>query len=101
MSIKSPTDSTSTRTVSPVARALTWIGLDLSEPGMASPVEKVIYGLLVFVPVAILVNLLGVGGIWLFLASAAAIIPLAKILSTATEQLSVRVGPGIGGFLSA
>lgn len=86
---------------SPFIRALQWIGLDLTEPGEASVFQVIIYALLVFFPVALGVKLLNIGGPWLFVTSAAAIIPLAKILSNATEQLVVKVGPGVGGLLNA
>jgi Ca2+:H+ antiporter len=36
-----------------------------------------------------------------FVASALAIVPLAKWMGTATEELSARSGPGIGGLLNA
>ena len=81
--------------------ALAAIGLDTGKPGGASALEIGIYSLLVFVPIALVVELLGLGNGWLFLTSAAAIIPLAKILSTATEQLAAKVGTGLGGLLSA
>jgi Ca2+:H+ antiporter len=81
-------------------KPLAWIGLD-TEPGGASRFEAAIYSLLVFVPIALAVRFLNLGGIWLFATSAAAIIPLAKILSTATEHLASRLGAGIGGLLSA
>jgi len=55
----------------------------------------------VFVPVAFLVSSLHLGELPLFITSALAIIPLAKMLGTATEELVVRVGPGIGGLLNA
>ena len=81
--------------------ALAWIGLDLADPEEATALNIGIYVLLVFVPISILVKVLSLGQLWLFLTSAAAIIPLAKVLSTATERLAARVGPGIGGLLSA
>jgi Ca2+:H+ antiporter len=60
-----------------------------------------LYALLIFVPIALLVKVLGLGDGLLFLTSAAAVIPLAKILSTATERLAAQVGSGIGALLSA
>jgi Ca2+:H+ antiporter len=81
-------------------RPLAAIGLDLSAPGV-SPITVGMYALLIFVPLAALVEFLNLGKLWLFLTSAAAIIPLAKILSTATEQLARHVGAGVGGLLSA
>jgi Ca2+:H+ antiporter len=80
---------------------LEWIGLDLSGPGRSSGLQIGIYSLLVFFPVALVVRFTGFGGPWLFITAALAIIPLAKILSTATENMVVRVGPGIGGLLNA
>src|SRR4051812_40744282 len=81
-------------------RPLAAIGLDLAAPDV-SPVIIGIYALLVFVPLAAMAEFLNWGGLWVFGLSAAAIIPLAKILSTATEQLSHHVGAGVGGLLSA
>src|SRR4051812_10947550 len=86
---------------SPLFRALAWIGLDLGGPERASTFLVIIYALLIFVPVALLVKPLGLGDLWLFVTAAAAIIPLAKILGTATEELALRVGSGIGGLLNA
>jgi Ca2+:H+ antiporter len=88
-------------TSNPVLRALAYIGLDMTGPGRASIFQIVIYALLLFVPVAFAVKFLHVGDLWLFITSAAAIIPLAKILGTATEELALRVGSGIGGLLNA
>jgi len=82
-------------------RTLAAIGLDLAPAADTSAVTKGIYALLVFVPLAVAVHFLNIGGFWLFLTAAAAIIPLAKILSTATEELSHKVGAGVGGLLSA
>jgi Ca2+:H+ antiporter len=87
--------------VGPIVRALAWIGLDLTGPQRASALEVGIYSLLIFVPVALLVRFLRLGDLWLFITSAAAIIPLAKILGTATEELASRLGSGIGGLLNA
>src|SRR5437868_15402336 len=82
-------------------QALEWIGLDLSGPERSSKLLVGIYALLVFIPIALVVRLFGLGDLWLFVTSAAAIIPLAKILGTATEELALRVGSGIGGLLNA
>jgi Ca2+:H+ antiporter len=88
-------------TQAPLLRALGWIGLDLSGPGGASALQIGIYSLLVFIPIALSVRFFHLGDVWLFITSAAAIIPLAKILGTATEELALRVGSGIGGLLNA
>lgn len=57
--------------------------------------------LLLFVPLSLLIGFLHLSELWLFFASAVAIIPLAALLGEATEQLANRVGPGLGGFLNA
>jgi Ca2+:H+ antiporter len=86
---------------SPLLKALQWIGLDLTGEDKSSGFQIAIYALLVFFPIALAVKFLNVGGPWLFVTSAGAIIPLAKILSAATEQMVIRVGPGLGGLLNA
>lgn len=59
--------------------------------------------LLVFVPAAFCLRYIpGLGsGTWLFIVSALAIIPLAGWMGAATEQLSHRLGEGVGGLLNA
>jgi Ca2+:H+ antiporter len=83
------------------AQALSYIGLDIKGPESARLFERIIYGLLIFLPIAVLVKLLGLPELALFITSALAIVPLAKILGTATEELASRVGSGIGGLLNA
>jgi Ca2+:H+ antiporter len=39
--------------------------------------------------------------VWIFFAAALAVVPLAGLIGHATEQLSLRSGPGIGGLLNA
>ena len=57
--------------------------------------------LLLAVPATVAMRLAGASPIWLFIASALAIIPLAGLMGEATEQLAERLGPGIGGLLNA
>jgi len=38
---------------------------------------------------------------WLFLCAAASLVPLAGLIGLGTEQLAVRSGPALGGFLNA
>ncbi len=85
----------------PVVRALAAIGLDLRGPAGATLLEKAIYALLSFIPIAFVVEAFGLPPLALFVTSALAIVPLAKILGTATEELSSRVGAGVGGLLNA
>ena len=88
-------------TRSPVLRALAYIGLDMTGPNKSSIFQIAIYALLIFVPIAFVAKFMHWSELWLFIVSAAAIIPLAKILGTATEELALRVGSGIGGLLNA
>src|SRR6188474_2759842 len=58
--------------------------------------------LLVFLPVALVLEyVVHVSALWVFLASSAAIIPLAALMGRATEQLAERLGEGVGGLLNA
>lgn len=58
--------------------------------------------MLVFVPIAILLEFFAPGQhLLVFLAASLAIIPLAGWLSQATEQLAERSGEGVGGLLNA
>ncbi|WP_094554673.1 calcium/proton exchanger [Synechococcus sp. 1G10] len=58
-------------------------------------------GLLAMVPVSIAAQALHWGDGVVFVTSAIAIIPLAIWLSTATEELSITLGPSIGALLNA
>lgn len=63
--------------------------------------RKASYGLLAMVPVSIAAEFLHWGDGAVFVTSAIAIIPLAIWLSTATEELSITLGPSIGALLNA
>ncbi|MEB3316582.1 MAG: calcium/proton exchanger [Cyanobacteriota bacterium] len=63
--------------------------------------NKVSLGLLLFVPVSIAADRLGLGEGAVFVTSALAILPLAVWLSTATEELALALGPSIGALLNA
>ncbi len=54
-----------------------------------------------FLPVALLAHFTGIDEIFVFAASALAIIPLAKILGEATEVVAEKTGPRTGGLLNA
>ncbi|MEB3331982.1 MAG: calcium/proton exchanger [Synechococcaceae cyanobacterium] len=58
-------------------------------------------GLLPLLPLAVAAERLGWGDSLVFLSSALAIVPLAIWLSTATEELSIALGPAIGSLLNA
>jgi Ca2+:H+ antiporter len=57
--------------------------------------------LLVFIPITIAGASLRFSPTWLFFLSAIAIIPLAKFIGDATEELSAKSGPALGGLLNA
>ncbi len=57
--------------------------------------------LLVFIPLAILAQMLSLGPELVFILSMIGIVPLATILAESTEVLSYRTGPKIGSLLNA
>ncbi|CAG8560141.1 10032_t:CDS:2 [Ambispora gerdemannii] len=57
--------------------------------------------LLVFVPLGVISYYLDWGETWTFSLNFLAIIPLAKLLGLATEEIAMRVGQTIGGLLNA
>ncbi|MFO0706124.1 MAG: calcium/proton exchanger [Nitrospira sp.] len=57
--------------------------------------------LLVFIPLALALELLKADPAWVFAASALAIVPLAGLLGRATEHLTTHVGAGVGSLLNA
>ena len=57
--------------------------------------------LLLMVPAAITLELMHVAPVWVFVAAALAIIPLAGWMGRATERLAEQMGEGIGGLLNA
>ena len=63
--------------------------------------NKFFLGLLIFVPVTLCAFFLQASPLILFILSALAIIPLAKYIGEATEELTIYTGPAIGGLLNA
>src|SRR4030095_780780 len=57
--------------------------------------------LLIFFPVAIILELRHASPVSIFVTSCLAIIPLARLMGKATEHLAERMGAGIGGLLNA
>ncbi|MBE9247903.1 calcium/proton exchanger [Dolichospermum sp. LEGE 00240] len=57
--------------------------------------------LLLFIPISLAAHFLEWGDLIVFITAALAILPLAAWMGTATEEITVVVGPGIGGFLNA
>jgi Ca2+:H+ antiporter len=65
-------------------------------------IKNVIFlGLLAFIPVSIAAHFLHWGDLVIFLTAAAAILPLAAWMGTATEEIAVVLGPSKGGLLNA
>lgn len=59
-----------------------------------------VYGLGIFIPIAIALELAHAPAVLVFAAAALGVIPCAALMGTATEELAARTGPGIGGFLN-
>jgi Ca2+:H+ antiporter len=62
---------------------------------------KILYALLLFVPVAVVAKFMGAPPIAVFALSALAIIPLSGVLGVATEAVAEHTSPAIGGVLSS
>lgn len=63
---------------------------------------RIIYGMLTFIPITVFARffLHASDGI-VFILCCIGIVPLAKVLGDATEQISLYTGPKVGGFLNA
>ena len=57
--------------------------------------------LLVFIPISVAAEFLHWDALIVFLTAAAAIVPLAAWMGTATEEIAAKVGPSLGGLLNA
>jgi Ca2+:H+ antiporter len=57
--------------------------------------------LVILLPIALLLEVAHFSPIWIFLASALAVVPLAGLIGEGTEELALRLGPGLGGLLNA
>ncbi|HEY3329953.1 MAG TPA: calcium/proton exchanger [Capsulimonadaceae bacterium] len=62
---------------------------------------KGLNALLVFFPISALLEFKHAPDLWIFLSCCVAIVPLAGLMGTATEELAKRVGPQWGGLLNA
>ena len=62
---------------------------------------KLFLGLLIFVPITIIAQAVGISPALIFFLAAIAIIPLAKYIGESTEELAGRTNPALGGFLNA
>lgn len=64
-------------------------------------IKNIFVALLVFTPLALLAAHFHVSPLLVFIFSAIAIIPLAKYIGDATEQLATHTGPAFGGLMNA
>lgn len=64
-------------------------------------VENLLNWLLVFVPIAIVLELTHASPVAIFVTSCLAIVPLAGLMGKATEHLAEKMGEGVGGLLNA
>jgi Ca2+:H+ antiporter len=62
---------------------------------------RLLYLLLVFVPVGLVSEYAGGPPLLTFVAAALGVVPLAGIIGEATEELALRTGPRVGGLLNA
>jgi Ca2+:H+ antiporter len=84
------------------AKLLNLLLLFLNSPPIANKImNKIFIGLLIFIPVTLIAEYLHLSSLAVFFLASLAIIPLAKYIGEATEELSVHIGPAWGGFLNA
>ena len=63
--------------------------------------KNLLRAFLVFVPVSLGLGMSHASPTWVFLSSCLAVLPLAGLMGEATEHLTHRTGPGVGGLLNA
>ncbi|MDQ3644034.1 MAG: calcium/proton exchanger [Actinomycetota bacterium] len=59
-----------------------------------------VYGLGIFIPIAVALELAHASPVLIFLAAALGVIPTAAVMGEATEHIAAKAGPGIGGLLN-
>jgi Ca2+:H+ antiporter len=59
-----------------------------------------VYGLGIFIPIALVLDLTDASSSLVFATSALGIVPTAALMGEATEQLAARSGPGVGGLVN-
>lgn len=64
-------------------------------------IDKILKGLLIFVPVVLVAKYWQASPLLIFFLAAIAIVPLAKYIGEATEELAIYTGPAWGGLLNA
>ena len=64
-------------------------------------IDRLLKGMLIFVPIALVAKVLNADPIIIFILAALGIIPLADLIGEATEEIAHHTGPKIGGLLNA
>ena len=64
-------------------------------------ISKIYYWMLLFIPLSILIALFNSNKTLLFIVSILAIIPLARIIGYATQEIAIQTNPSISGLFSA
>src|SRR5918998_2920502 len=59
-----------------------------------------VYVLAVFIPAAVVLEVVHASAPLVFAAAALGVVPTAALMGEATEHLAARTGPGIGGFMN-
>jgi Ca2+:H+ antiporter len=63
--------------------------------------KRILYGMLLFLPAAIVAEILDADPVIVFILSALGIVPLADLIGEGTEELATYTGPRLGGLLNA
>ncbi len=69
-------------------------------PGFLLSAQGWPYLLLPFIPLAIALDVANASEVAIFITAALGIVPTAALMGRATEELSARAGPGVGGLLN-
>jgi hypothetical protein len=93
--------SQSTSTLAPDYRIPPWNPNSILHVIWATISSNVINWLLIFVPLGIVAGAIGSNPALVFVLNFMAIIPLAAVMSFATEELSAKLGSTLGGLVNA
>lgn len=63
--------------------------------------RKIILSMLVFVPIAVIAQMLDLNALVIFITAGLAIIPLAALIASSTEEIAIVIGSAFGGLLNA
>jgi Ca2+:H+ antiporter len=63
-------------------------------------VKRPLYLLLIFAPIALVADIMGMSPVLVFISAGLGVVPLADLIGEATEELAARTGPRVGGLLN-